>query len=84
MFLSTLEETENERGEVCCVLHHLSPWCGEQMFCLFYTLGPGFTPRASSYFTVILIVPISLYSILPYNLIANSKKFVIEYISIYI
>jgi hypothetical protein len=31
-----------------------------------------------------LIVPISLYSILPYNLIANSKKFVIEYISVYI
>jgi hypothetical protein len=50
--------------------------------CLFSTLGPGFTPRASSYFTVILIVPISLCSILTYNLIANSKKIVIEYISI--
>jgi hypothetical protein len=69
-FLSLLDRTENGRGEVCCVLHHLSSWCGATMFlCGFYTLGPGFAPRASLYFTVNLIVSISLCSILSYNLI---------------
>jgi hypothetical protein len=35
----------------------------------FYTLGSGFVPRAFAYFTVNLIVSISLCSILSYNLI---------------
>jgi hypothetical protein len=66
---------------VCCVLHHISPWCGS---CLFSILESGFIPRASLYFTVNLIVSISLCSIPSYNLITNSKKFVIEYISVHI
>jgi hypothetical protein len=48
--------------------------------CGFYTLGPGFIPRAFAYFTVNLIVSISLCSFLSYNLITNRKQFVIEYI----
>jgi hypothetical protein len=69
LFLSVLDWTENERGEVCCVLHHLSSWCGACGVCGFYTLGSGFVPRAIAYFTVNLIVSILLCSILPYNLI---------------
>jgi hypothetical protein len=40
----------------------------------------GFTPRAPVYFTVDLIVSISLCAILPNNSITNRKKFVVEYI----
>jgi hypothetical protein len=66
---------------VCCVLHHLSSWCGVWCYNVpvwFYTLGPGFAPRAFAYFTVGLIVCISLCSILSYNLITNRNKFVVE------
>jgi hypothetical protein len=46
--------------------------------CLFFILASGFTPRASSYFTVILIVSISLCSILPYNLIVIVRSYFIR------
>jgi hypothetical protein len=69
----------NRRGEVCCVLHHLSLWYGTCGVCGFYTLGSGFVPRAFAYFTVNLIVSISLCSILPYNLITILIVIVISY-----
>jgi hypothetical protein len=47
--------------------------------CGFYTLHLGLTPRASLYFTVRLIVVISLCSILLYNLITNRESLLLSY-----
>jgi hypothetical protein len=53
--------------------------CVTMFLCGFCTLDHlGFTPRASLYFTVNLIVSTSLCSILIHNLITNRKEFVVE------
>jgi hypothetical protein len=49
--------------------------------CLFSILASGFTPRASLYFTVNLIVSISLCSILTYNLIVIVRSYIIGFLS---
>jgi hypothetical protein len=71
---------EQRMDGVRCVVFCTTSPCGVVLIYSygFYTLGPGFAPRAFAYFTVNLIVSISLCSILPYNLITNRKKFVVE------
>jgi hypothetical protein len=76
MFLSTVRWIEQRMDGVRCVVFCTTSLRGvmNKCSCLFSILASGFTPRASSYFTVVLIVSISLCSIFPYNLITNSKK----------
>jgi hypothetical protein len=67
-------------GLRCVVFCTTSP-CGVvlQCSCVGFTLCTlVFTPRASLYFTVRLIVSISLCSILLHNLITNRKEFVVK------
>jgi hypothetical protein len=67
---------------MCGVFCTTSPRC--VLLFVFSTLHLGFTPRASLYFTVRLIVVISSCSILLHNLITIRKKFVVGLISIFL
>jgi hypothetical protein len=85
IFFSLCWIEQRMNGVRCVVFRTTSPRGGVLIYSCgfyFYTLGPGFVPRAFAYFTVNLIV---LYRyVLFFLTISNHKKLVVEYTVIYI